>query len=605
MILLFKPDLSVQFTWFTVGKQDFNVVLRNDPIAKTMCVLISFISLLVNIYSTAYMKGEKHYHKYFSYLGLFTFSMLGIVLFSNLLFVYAFWELVGLSSYLLIGFWYQSSQATMASKKAFIINRIGDIGFLAGILMLWSKYGHLELGHIHSLPIQYDMADTLIGICLFGGCVGKSAQFPLNVWLPDAMHGPTPASALIHAATMVAAGIYLMIRILPICTPETLIIVGLVGSFTAFMAALSACAQYDIKRILAFSTISQLGYMVVGISTGQAEVAYLHLFIHAFFKAGLFLCAGAIIHEIAHHHLQHQGKPIDPQDIRLMGGLSTKMKYTYVAYLLCYISAVGLPFSSGFISKDFIISTLLHNCYASQHIAHIITLLLTTLTILVTAFYMTRQLILVFWSEYRGAKEAPKFHETPLIMLVPVLILACFSFFFFFSINPLSASESYLLKYLDYKETIISESIHLIAPSVSVLLTLVGILWAYFRYRGARPMHSTAPLHALLLHNFYINRFYMRVIMPKSLALSKYIYKIDNKVIDNSFDKFAIANVITAHVLKVLDLYFVDGCYRLFKGLGTWFGGFGNNVQDSHIQNYLKISLLIALLTGIYFIIFI
>lgn len=602
-LLLFKEDQSISFDWFSIGTQHFTISMRSDAIAKSMALLISFIALLVNIYSTVYMRGEKHYHKYFAYLGLFTFSMLGIVLFNHLLFIYAFWELVGLSSYLLIGFWYQNPQATMASKKAFIINRIGDIGFLVGILMIWVKYGSLDLKILTQIPLHFDVVDTFIGISLFGGCVGKSAQFPLQVWLPEAMYGPTPASALIHAATMVAAGIYFMIRVLPLCTPDALEFVGIIGAFTAFMAALSACVQYDIKRILAYSTISQLGYMVVGISTGKGEVAYLHLFTHAFFKAGLFLCAGAIIHEIAHQNIKIKGKNIDPQDIRLMGGLARKMKFSYWAYVLCYVSAIGLPFSSGFISKDFIVSSLMDQGIQTDSSWYAkLTLLLTVITIFITAFYMTRQLILVFWGTYRATQEETHFHETSLSMLLPMIILGLFSFFFFFSLDPMNAQQTYLFKYLDIKASAAAHNKgHWLAALLSVVLTAFGVLWAYSKYaRKPLKAHNNDFWHELLFRNFYINRFYMKVVMPSSLLASKKLHKFDTKVIDGAIDKFAVFNVIMAHILKIVDQYVIDGCYHLLKWLGTWIGGIGSGFQTSKIQNYLRLTLLLTLAIVIY-----
>lgn len=599
VILMLQKDISCIFHWFPIGDSYFTVVMRTDPMAKSMCLLINFIAFLIIVYSIVYMKGEKHYHKYFAYLGLFTFSMLGIVLFDNLLFIYAFWELVGLSSYLLIGFWYQNPLATMASKKAFIINRIGDIGFLVGILMIWTRYGTLDLQQWLQTAHFMDFTDTFISISLFGGCIGKSAQFPLQVWLPDAMNGPTPASALIHAATMVAAGIYFMIRVLPFCTPDALLLVGVIGGVTAVLAALSASVQYDIKKILAYSTISQLGLMVIGISTGKGEVAYLHLFTHAFFKAGLFLCAGAIIHEIDHHHIQINGKYIDPQDIRYMGGLGKKMKITYLAYLLCYVSAIGLPLSAGFISKDFILSTLIDQSMAhssSFPFIKYLVLALTMFTVLLTAFYMTRQLILVFWGNYRIANLKIVFHDAPIAMWLPMLILGLFGIFIFFSIHPFDAHQAYLMQYIDMHSELRFAGSHSIAAIASVLFTIVGAMLAYMQYY--KKSFSTQQLRgmaALLYHHFYINRLYMRVIMPASLLVSKRLHKFDVKVIDEAVDRFGILNVITAHVTKIVDQYGVDSCYHLVKSIGVWIGGLGNGFQHHRIQDYLKLTVLLAI----------
>jgi NADH-quinone oxidoreductase subunit L len=527
---LFLSDAKVVFTWFKLANIDFCITLRADAVAKSMTVLVYLIALLVNIYSITYMQGEKHYHKYFAYLGLFTFSMLGIVLFDNLLLVYAFWELVGLSSYLLIGFWYQNPLATMASKKAFIVNRVGDIGFLVGILLLWANYKTLDISHLINIPLTGSHTELAIALCLFCGCIGKSAQFPLQIWLPDAMQGPTPASALIHAATMVAAGIYLMIRVLAICPPEALLLFGLIGAVTAFMAALTACFQNDIKKILAYSTISQLGYMVVGLSTSKGEVAYLHLFTHAFFKAGLFLCAGAIIHEIAHQQIKINNKSIDSQDIQLMGGLAKKMKWTYYAYILCYLSAVGIPLSAGFVSKDFIIGHLLDHTLNNQNPLLYITALLTIVTIAITAYYMTRQLIMVFWGTYRASTHT-HFHEAPVLMIAPVLILGLGSLFFMFTSHPLDAHSSYLFTYLQIPEQQVQS--HWLAIGFSLVFTCVGVLLAYLKFRNwqSTSTEQYSAFSKLMYSHFYINKLYMRVVMPLSLRIARTMHRFDQQII--------------------------------------------------------------------------
>lgn len=588
---LFNADAHINFTWFHVGDIALDIHLRSDVIAKSMTTLVYFIASLVCIYSIKYMNGENHYHKYFGYLGMFTFSMLGIVLFNNLLFVYAFWELVGLSSYLLIGFWYQNPLATMASKKAFIINRVGDIGFLAGILLLWARYKNLDISILTEIISSQNAADTVIALCLFCGCIGKSAQFPLQVWLPDAMQGPTPASALIHAATMVAAGIYLMMRIVTLCTVDALVIIGFIGALTAFMSAITACFQNDIKKILAYSTISQLGYMVVGISTGKEEVAYLHLFTHAFFKAGLFLCAGAIIHEIAHHKIVKNGKTIDPQDIRNMGGLRSHMKFTYWAYLLCYISAVGIPFSSGFVSKDFIIGSLLDVSMIRSNFLQYVSTSLIIITVALTAYYMTRQLILVFWGEFRAHSQV-HFHETPPIMLIPIFMLGVFSIFIFTASNPFDAHSSYLLHYLQVDHFTITN--HTSAMFISISFTFIGIGLAYIMHRKGLKQDEEGSFFPLIAYNhFYVNKFYMRILIPMSLVFAKKLNKLDTKILDKSIDRFGIANVILAHTLKVTDQYLVDGFYALLAGIGSWIGGVGASLQSRKIQNYVLTTIIL------------
>lgn len=320
-----------------------------DIPAALMLVLVTGVSFLVHLFSIGYMAGDPKYARYFAYLSFFTFSMLGIVLSDNLLMIYVFWELVGLSSYLLIGFWFEREAPSRAATKAFIVNRIGDAGFWAGILILWSQFETLHFGELSRLLAESRIIEgrwqtlvpleegsgvvrelsagwlTAAGLLLFMGVVGKSAQFPLHVWLPDAMEGPTPVSALIHAATMVAAGVYLLWRIYPLLSPEALLVIAFTGAFTAFMAATIALTQRDIKRVLAYSTISQLGYMVMGVGVGSPVAGLFHLITHAFFKAGLFLGAGSIIDALhkLEKRLSHRGLELhlDPQDIELMGGL--------------------------------------------------------------------------------------------------------------------------------------------------------------------------------------------------------------------------------------------------------------------------------------------
>ncbi|MBT8380233.1 MAG: NADH-quinone oxidoreductase subunit L, partial [Ignavibacteria bacterium] len=350
-------SISSEFMWIdmgdvpVIGQIQIFLGLLLDDISALMIFVVFLISFLVHFFSIDYMKGDIRYNRYFAYLGLFTFSMAGIVLTHNLLMMYIFWELVGVSSYLLIGFWFEKKSASDAGKKAFIVNRIGDLGFLLGLLTLFLTYNTFSFVEIFTeisqgnLPLNSEFGLTITGIFIFCGAVGKSAQFPLHVWLPDAMEGPTPVSALIHAATMVAAGVYLVVRIFGILTADAMLIIATIGALSALIPATIALTQNDIKRVLAYSTVSQLGYMIMALGVGAYKFAFFHLITHAFFKACMFLGSGSVIHAMHHE-----------QDIQNMGGLRKKMPITYATFLISAIAISGIPLTSGFLSKDGILA---------------------------------------------------------------------------------------------------------------------------------------------------------------------------------------------------------------------------------------------------------
>src|SRR3989304_5610091 len=344
-------EIISEFTWINIGSVSIQLGMLLDNISVIMIFTVTLVSLVVHVYSVAYMKGAKLYGRYFAYLGLFTFSMTGIVFTHNFLMMYIFWELVGLSSYLLIGFWFEKKSASDAGKKAFIVNRVGDLGMFAGILMLFITYKTFSFQEIFNavaagpLPFNSEFWLTITGLLLFCGAIGKSAQFPLHVWLPDAMEGPTPVSALIHAATMVAAGVYFITRIFPMLSGDALFVIAIVGGLSAFIPATIALTQNDIKKVLAYSTISQLGYMVMALGVGAYQFAFFHLITHAFFKACLFLGSGSVIQSMHHE-----------QDITKMGGLRKKMPVTYATFLIASLAISGVPLTSGFLSKDGILA---------------------------------------------------------------------------------------------------------------------------------------------------------------------------------------------------------------------------------------------------------
>ena len=458
--------------WLTVGDTAIPLGFVLDPLNGAMLAMVTFIGLLIFIYSAGYMKDDERMARFFCYLSLFAAGMLGLVLANSLLLLFMCWEIVGVASYLLISFWFHKPEAAAAGKKAFIVTRIGDMGFLIGILLAFKTTGTLTLydggqGLLETLPTGMVWGSAgfaaLISLLLFMGAIGKSGQLPLHVWLPDAMEGPTPVSALIHAATMVAAGVFLVARAIPLFEAGgTLPVVAWVGAITALVAAFIALGQYDLKRILAYSTVSQLGLMMVGLGVAGVSVGMFHLLTHAFFKALLFLGAGSIIHGCH-----------EEQDIRKMGGLAKPMPVTTIAYLCGTLALVAFPFTSGFFSKD----EILAGAWATNQPVFWI----AAAASLLTAVYMTRQCMYVFIGAHRGAHTP---HESPRIMTVPLVILAVFAL----GLGGL-AKGSVLAKLpgetADHTPVVLA---------VSIAVALGGILLGWLIYRGRTLGQAADPL---------------------------------------------------------------------------------------------------------------
>jgi len=401
-------------TWLEVGDLQVDFGLRLDPLSLLMLLVVTGVGGLIHIYSWGYMRDDRGFSRYFAGLSLFTFSMLGIVLANNFLMLFIFWELVGVSSYLLIGHWFERPSAADAAKKAFITNRLGDFGFLLGILMVWGMAGGLNFSLIEDQLEQqralFGPMTTIAGLLIFCGAVGKSAQFPLHVWLPDAMEGPTPVSALIHAATMVAAGVYMLCRVFFIFNAPALHAIAWIGGITALMAALMAIQQNDIKRILAYSTLSQLGYMVMAVGLGAPTPAMFHLTTHALFKALLFLGAGSVI--LALHH---------EQDIWKMGALRKRIPLTFWTFTVGTLALCGVPPLSGFFSKDEIIAATLNPKHGS-----LLLFVVAVGTALLTTFYMARLILVAFFGKPKS-QEAEDALESPRVMTFPLVVLAVLS----------------------------------------------------------------------------------------------------------------------------------------------------------------------------------
>ena len=418
MTLLFIDANGFQFNgetstdWLSIGGLQIDFGLKLDALSMMMLLVVTGVGGAIHIYSYGYMDEDESKARFFAKLSLFTFSMLGIVLANNFLMMFIFWELVGVSSYLLIGFWFEKPSAGDAAKKAFVTNRLGDFGFLAGILMVWGLLGSLNFGVLQSAlianPALLGASATLAGLLIFCGAMGKSAQFPLHVWLPDAMEGPTPVSALIHAATMVAAGVYMLCRTLFLLNAGSLHVIAYIGGFTALLAALIALQQNDIKRIIAYSTLSQLGYMVMTVGLNGPTPAMFHLTTHAFFKALLFLAAGSVI--IGMHH---------EQDIWQMGNLRKKMPLTFWTFLIGALALSGIPPFSGFYSKDSILAQCLEQ---KSYLLFAVAVFVAGLT----AFYTFRLFFVVFFGREKS-KAAAHAHESPLVMTLPLVVLAVFA----------------------------------------------------------------------------------------------------------------------------------------------------------------------------------
>ena len=402
------------WTWIPAGGFQVNLGLFVDPLTACLLIVVTTIGLLVHVYSIGYMSHDPGYWRFFAYLNLFMFSMLLLVLADSWLVVFVAWELVGLSSYLLIGFWYRKRSAALAAKKAFIVNRIGDVGFALGIMAIFVNTGTLDIRQSLDTLLSPTLAAfpipvPIVALLVFAGAMGKSAQFPLHVWLPDAMEGPTPVSALIHAATMVNAGVYLVARANPLfaSAPSTMVVVASIGIFTAILAASIAMTQTDIKRVLAYSTLSQLGYMFAALGVGAFTAAIFHLMTHGFFKGLLFLGSGSVIHAVH-----------EEQDMRRMGGLSQKITITYSTMLIGSVAISGIPPLAGFFSKDEILGEAFKLGFPWIWAIGLFVALLT-------AFYMFRLMGLTFWGSFRGPKELwERIHESPSVMTMPLILLA-------------------------------------------------------------------------------------------------------------------------------------------------------------------------------------
>ena len=553
---------STLFKWIPVADLQVNISYQIDSLSLMMALMVTGVAFLIHVYSIGYMKGDAGYARFFSYMNLFTFMMLNLVLADNYLLMFLGWEGVGLCSYLLIGFWYEDELNASAGKKAFIVNRIGDFGFLLGALLIFSTFGSLTYSEVFSQLDEFSIGDnviTAITLLLFVGAIGKSAQIPLYVWLPDAMAGPTPVSALIHAATMVTAGVYMVSRssFLYVLAPTTMAFIAVIGAATALFAATIALTQNDIKKVLAYSTISQLGYMFLALGVGAFTAGMFHLLTHAFFKSLMFLAAGSVMHALSNE-----------QDMQQMGGLKKHTPKTYIVFLVGALALSGIPGLSGFFSKD----EILWQAYSSSA-GNIWLWIVGVIVAGLTAFYIFRLLFLTFHGESRW-KEGTKPHESPKIMTLPLIILALLSVVGgYIGIPAILGGENQLHHFLqeNVAEFPVASMTHshneeYTIMAISTLMAMTGILFAYLFYIRRKDLPETLANKAKSIHSLLKNKYY--------------VDEIYDLLFIRSTKKLAIA------LWQKFDVAVIDGLVNGTGNMLILFGSYLRLTQSGLVQNY-------------------
>lgn len=601
---------NATYNWFSIGNKPFTFGILLNNLTVLMQLIVCIIAVPVHIYSRSYMKGDSGIHRYWMYLSLFCFAMLGLTISKNLLMMYIFWELVGFASYLLIGFWFTKEAAVQANKKAFIVNRIGDLGFLIGIACIFSIFGSLDLVELLGTDgLFYQGFDkntglmTLAGFGFFLGAMAKSAQFPLHIWLPDAMEGPTSVSSLIHAATMVAAGVFLLSSLFPLFNDTVLIFIAIIGTLTALSSAYFALGQYDIKKILAFSTISQLGYMMVAVGIGAWDAAMFHLATHAFFKCLLFLCAGAVIHEMAHLKL-HTSQDFDAQDLRNMGGLRKAMPKTFILMSVASLALAGFPLTSGFLSKDAIVISSFEWAIDKGGVFIIIPIVLVLVSIL-TAFYIGRLIFKAFFGEFRLDKSLfSHLHDAPKTMIYPMLFLGICSLFFVFSINPISYHGAPILD--GFSVHYIFSEIHSLHILIPVVLTITALCAWWLGYRwyvlNKYPLNAESKWITSAQNQLGMNDFANNIIVKGTLRLGQWNYLFDKYVVDGFVNSIAQITKAIGRIANWFDKNIVDGTVNTIAGTTYYLGHLLRWVQNGRLQNYLGFALTVVLVGIIYLI---
>ncbi len=641
------PAIQWGFDWLHFGTVPGigSLIIRQSVFLDNMTVILMVVvtgsSLLVHVFSIAYMKRDPRFARYFAFLGLFTFAMLGVVLAGNLLQLYIFWELVGFSSYVLIAHYYEKPGPQNASRKAFITNRIGDAFLWMGILLLFSEFHTFDFREIfgfisQGLPISFSFLGlapettlTIAGLLIFGGAVAKSAQFPLHIWLPDAMEGPTPVSALIHAATMVAAGVYLMARVFPLLTGNAMLVIACTGAFTSFMAATIAIAQRDIKKVLAYSTISQLGLMMMSIGSGAVAAGVFHLVTHAAFKGLLFLGAGSVIYAMHHAKDALHDHETNDHDIFNMGGLIRKMPLTGWTYLIATLAITGLPLTAGFMSKDEILSGAMAYGELQSGIAQAIPWIGFGVTLL-TAASLWRQVFLVFFGKPAIPEIHEKIKESPMVMTIPLVILAVFTLWFWYGKNPVNPDGGRFLKnwiatpaqiippqaapqFLPHNYTPASDIaatspmphqialgesrvadssfVEFVALASALCGFMIGWYFFFFRRRSGAIVrkHSSflLPLLSFLQKGWYLDTVYHYVVVDTVTFTARAIGWVDLHILDGAVNLAGRMAVLTARIAGAFDKYVVDGFVTLVGATVQFFGLMARSIQTGRIQTYL------------------
>lgn len=567
--------------WLELGKVSLRFGYLVDPLAATLLFVVTIVGTLIQIYSMGYMHDDPRYSRFFAYVSLFMAAMLTLVIADNLILFFIAWEIMGCCSYLLIGFWFEKDSAANAGRKAFLTTRVGDVGFFIGILTLFAATGTFRFADLAHLG-HGDHGGLLLAAALFIFCgtIGKSAQFPLHVWLPDAMEGPTPVSALIHAATMVAAGVYLVARAYPLfmAVPDALPWITAIGTITAFMAAFIALTATDIKKVLAYSTISQLGYMVTALGLGGFTPGVFHLMTHAYFKALLFMGAGSVIHGTG------------TQEIKHLGGVLSKMKHTGITFILASLAIAGVPPLSGFWSKDEILATAYHSNYP-------IVYWILLLTAFMTSFYMFRLVFLTFFGKSRNPHA--HMHESPATMTLPLWILAIGAVFLGLPASPWMGH--WLQGFLAYGHHGAEHEMNLLVMGSSVAAGLLGILLAAVMYLWKPALAETAgkifrPFYLASINKFWMDEFYAKFIVRPFHALAKKLFDFDKTVIDGAVNGTGFMTMLGSQIQGWIDKYIVDGLVNFTGYSAQFFSAQVRKLQTGFIQSYLLFTLLGLLL---------
>ncbi len=628
-----NPDLLYQssdagfiWKWLDYGRCKLFAGVLLDNAGIIMLMMVTVVSFFIHLFSIGYMHGDKYYPRFFAYLGLFCFSMLGLVACDNILFMFIFWELVGFCSYLLIGFFFYEEEPPRAANKAFLVNKVGDCLFMAGILLIFHVTGTFNFREIFhfvesgqwvesasSIGVYAGISPqallTIAGILVFGGAVSKSAQFPLHVWLPDAMAGPTPVSALIHAATMVAAGVFMVGRMFPFFTPTALLVIAIVGMITAVFAATIGIVHNDIKKVLAYSTCSQLGYMVMALGIGGFTAGLFHLITHACFKACLFLGSGSVIHAV------------HTQDMREMGGLRKKMPITHLTFLISTLALTGVPCLSGYFSKDAIIANALEWGMTEKGAGYV-PWIFATVAAFMTMFYMMRLMYMTFWGEPKNQEKYDHAHESPPVMTIPLIALAILAVLGAGTVLPWqTASDTWYAALVQRPEAVAAavtagmpqvtetfhhlhegmhhaeHSAHYVALFVSLAVVAAGFALAWLFYgkklfSAEKAAAKLRPIHKTVLNKYYIDDFNDWAFV-RGLQKLCWLFKVTAEALIDFIVNFAgYLTRFVAFIHGLIDKYIVDGLVNFWWWLTHLLAGIFRVLQTGNTKDYLAIALL-------------